>query len=494
MAHLLHAGDGQPDWFAASLAGDPTETIAPLVPIAPRLRAAALGGAHKTPLEFFDAVLTEGGVAEAVLRWGRPEDRRLNLEQLRALVAAYQGEQAKERAPTTVTDFCAWITDQEGKQPESRSGDAVTIATYHAAKGLEWPLVVLTDLDAEAKASAFGVHVESDRSWRDADWKNPLEGRWVRFWPWPFGAQKKDTILDVSAANAREGKLAAERERAERVRLLYVGATRARDYLVLATPASATSLPWLDELRCVDGAPAVAMVKAGAATMSVGGNEHHVRAIELTGLAEAGTAAIAPGYSAPAVAKKMFPPLAIRPSAEGGLEVARVVEEVNLGARLPFAGKPDMTLVGEALHRFLAADNLAWDEEKRVALAARLLGAWGVVGFDPRDVVAMGGRFWRLVAERWPDAILRREAPINRRVGDCTLAGRLDLVIDAPSEIVVFDHKSYPGGRAQWFAQARKYAGQLRAYGDAVRAATGGEKPVRLALHLPVGGEALFIE
>ena len=89
---------------------------------------------------------------------------------------------------------------------------------------------------------------------------------------------------------------------------------------------------------------------------------------------------------------------------------------------------------------------------------------------------------------------MRREAPINWRVDGRTLAGRLDLVVEANSEIVVFDHKSFPGGRALWFDQARKYAGQLRSYGDAVRAATSGAKPVRLALHLPIGGEILFVE
>jgi ATP-dependent exoDNAse (exonuclease V) beta subunit len=106
----------------------------------------------------------------------------------------------------------------------------------------------------------------------------------------------------------------------------------------------------------------------------------------------------------------------------------------------------------------------------------------------------MGARFRQFVTSRWPGATLRREAPINWRVGGRTLAGRLDLVVEANSEIVVFDHKSFPGGRAQWFDQARKYAGQLRSYGDAVRAATLATKIVRLALHLPIGGEVLFVE
>jgi ATP-dependent exoDNAse (exonuclease V) beta subunit len=492
LAQLLHDGEAQPAWFEASLGGDPTEAIVPLVPIAPRLVEVAAGGAHKTPLEFFDAVLTLGGVSQAVLRWGRAEDRRLNLEQLRGLVAAYQAEQGRERAPTTTTDLCAWLVEHDGNQPESRAPDAVAVATYHAAKGLEWPLVVLTDLDAEAKANPFGAHVESDRPWREVDWRDPLDGRWLRFWPWPFGAQKKDVGFDALASNSAEGRTAERKERAERIRLLYVGATRARDYLVLATPASTSALAWLDELRSADGAPAIALAAAGASSMRVGGNEHAVRAVDLAGAENQPLATVPPAYSRPVVAKRAFPPLAIRPSDEAGVEDARIVETFDLGARLPLVGQPDMTLVGEALHRFLAADDPAWSDDKRIALAARLLDAWGVVGFDPRDVVAMGGRFWRFVAGRWPNAKLRREAPINWRTGDHTLIGRLDLVIDAPSEMVVFDHKSFPGGRAQWFDQARKYAGQLRSYSEAVRVATA--KPVRTALHLPIGGEVLFVE
>jgi ATP-dependent exoDNAse (exonuclease V) beta subunit len=494
LAHLLHEGEAQPAWFEASLAGDAIERIEPLVPIAADLRAVAAGGAHKTPLEFFDAVLVRGGVSRSVLRWGWPDDRLLNLEQLRSLVAAYQYERERNRAPTTVTDLCAWLADQEAQRPASRSADAVTVATYHGSKGLEWPLVVLTDLDDESKASAFGVRVASDKSWSEIDWRNPLDGRWVRFWPWPLGAQRENVTLDASAVNSPEGRAAAQNERAERIRLIYVGATRARDYLILAVPPSTSGLPWLDELRADDGAPAIAIPAAGATSMSVNGQDHPVRVFEYGALTESPSAARPSVYTSPSVEAPSFLPLAIRPSAEAAAEDARIVEKVDLGARLPFSSSPDMNDVGEALHRFLAADDLTWDEERRIALAAGLLDAWGVTGFDPRDVVSMGSRFQQFVTSRWPDATVRREAPINWRVDGRTLAGRLDVVVEATDEIVVFDHKSFPGGRAQWIDQARKHGGQLRKYGEAVAATAEPRRPIRLAIHLPIGGEVLFVE
>ena len=494
LAHLLHEGDDQPPWFEASLGGDAIAAISPLVPIIGDLREIAENGVHKTPLEFFDAVLASGGVSRAVLRWGHADERLLNLEQLRSLVAAYQDERERDRSPTTVTDLCAWLAEQEAKQPKSRAADAVTVDTYHGAKGLEWPMVVLTDMDDDPKGSAFGAHVMCDKPWDQIDWKDPLENRWLRFWPWPLGAQKENVTLDASAANSPEGKAAEKAERAERVRLLYVGATRARDYLVLAIPGSKNGLPWLEELRAEGGLPAVSVPSVGAVVMAVTGKEHAVRVFEMASATDTQAFEAQSAYTGVTVERPSFLPLAIRPSAEAATEDARIVEEIDLGARLPFAGSPDMNLVGEALHRFLAADDPAWDTPRRIGLAQRLLAAWGVQGFDPRDVVTMSDRFRRFVDSRWPNATLRREAPILWRIGNRTLTGRLDVVVETADAIVVIDHKSFPGGRAQWLDQARKYAGQLRSYGDAVRAATSQPKPVQVALHLPIGGEVLFVE
>lgn len=460
LAQLLHRGDAQPDWFEASLHVQSIEVLEALVPIAPKLRAVAEGGVHRTPLEYLDAVLVLGGVGKAVSRWGQVEDRMLNLEELRKLVAAYEAERDRDRAPTTVTDLCAWLGDQEASRPANRASDAVTILTYHGSKGLEWPLVVLTDLDDEPKDSAFGVRLMSDIPASEIDWKDPLAKRWISFWPWPLGSQKENVVLDISASNSPAGRAAERAERAERARLLYVGATRARDYLVLALPKSTKGWAWLDELTSEAGGPAIVVPLVGD-TLQVNGKRHSVRVSEPLPDGEATFSAASSAFAAAEVPPRAFSPLAIKPSAEGRADDAGIVEKIDLGGRLPFAGKPDMNLVGEALHRFLAADDPCWDDGFRQALANRLLDAWGVTGFDPRDVVTMGTRFRKFIDSRWPDSVLRREAPVTHRRGSRTLSGRLDVIIEATDAIVVIDHKSFPGGEALWLDQAKKHAGQL---------------------------------
>lgn len=499
MAGLLHVGDDvggdRPGWFETALAGDPDALIR-LVPIAADLEKGTAHGAHATPLEFVDAILVAGGVADAVRRWGESADRLANLEALRALVAAYQDERAQARAPATVTDLCVWLGEQEGRQPPSRADDAVTILTYHRAKGLEWPLVILTDLDRGPRRNAFGLHVESDRAADAVDWRDPLAGRWLRLWPWPFGAQGKDVVLDGRAAAMPEGREAERREREEWIRVLYVGATRARDHLVLALPPSRTGeWAWLDDLKGRDGRSAVTVPAADATTITVDGVDHPVRVVVVEPDDPAPPAAEPTEYRSPWIVGPGFEPMALRPSdATAAAAAARIVEEIDLGRRLPFAGSPDMAAVGEALHRFLAADRVDGAIAARIALARRLLAAWSVTGLDPRDVVETSDRFHAFVAARWPGARIRCEVPVTHRRGNRTLAGRIDVLVETDAELVVIDHKSFPGAKAKWHAQADKYAGQLAVYAEALRAHADGRKSVQTALHLPISGTVLMID
>ncbi len=500
LAHLFGNGDGQPAWFEASLEADGLAKIEAMVPIAAALRGVADNGKHKTPLEFFDAVLGTGGVLQAVLRWGDVEDRHLNLEALRGSVSSYEEERRRERTPATVSDLCAWLAKQEAERPASRAEDAVTVLTYHGSKGLEWPLVILTDLDSEPKGDAFGVQVASDVPTSEIDWRNPLSGRWIRFWPWPLGKQSKDVSFDATADNSDEGKEAARAERAERARLLYVGATRARDYLVLAASKVVTKkeerleTAWLDELIAEGGGSAMSIPNGTVATLQVNGVAHPVRTAEFRTSDDGIASGLSVAFGADTVPPKSYVPLRLRPSDAERDDEAVISEEIDLGWRLPFSGLADMTLVGEAVHRFLAADDPARDIAWRGALAARLLEAWGVTGLDPRHVVEMGTRFRKFIDVRWPSAVLRREAPITYRLEDRTMSGRLDVVVETSDAIIVIDHKSFPGARTQWLEQARKHAGQLRLYREAIAAALPAPKTVHIGLHLPVVGEVLMVE
>ena len=71
------------------------------------------------------------------------DDRAANLG---ALVRMAQDYAALDSRPTG-TGFVAWLTDNTRADQPDGSGEGVEIATFHAAKGLEWPIVHLAGLE-----------------------------------------------------------------------------------------------------------------------------------------------------------------------------------------------------------------------------------------------------------------------------------------------------------------------------------------------------------
>jgi ATP-dependent helicase/nuclease subunit A len=165
---------------------------------------------------------------------------------LRAQVCRYEQASAEEGAPATLTGLFRFLEalpkDDWGKrtgldQRAVRSeGDAVVVSTWHRAKGLEWPIVVLLDTSEPRARTAVGVSVASDAA--ELDVNDPLRDRWLRYWPNPFHVSQRNAPLLAKIAAHPASLEIDEQARREELRLLYVGWTRARDRLVLATRAA----------------------------------------------------------------------------------------------------------------------------------------------------------------------------------------------------------------------------------------------------------------
>ncbi|MGW8788630.1 3'-5' exonuclease, partial [Heyndrickxia sporothermodurans] len=239
-------GTTAPDaWLEALSSEDPDAALIALVPFATELNALRERQLELTPCEMVDAVLLGTGVIDLVCRWGDAAERLLRLEAFRGVACSYERECTQLRAPATLTGLVAWLNAQSKPQPKSLHGNAVHVTTYHKAKGLEWPVVILAQLESDPKASLFKPAVEVDGA---VDWADPLAGRWIRLWVWPYGARNVTRVnLDASAPNSPIGQRALKRAKEEAVRVLYVGATRARDYLVL-NKSTARRPAWLEEL------------------------------------------------------------------------------------------------------------------------------------------------------------------------------------------------------------------------------------------------------
>jgi len=485
---------------AAEAAGQAPPEAA--LPFADDPRVGALRALHErsrslAPVEALDAAISAAGALELLRTWPDPAQRIANLEALRGAARAYEDLCRVRRSAGTVAglvEHLASLADQKDADYQAVPGteDAVTLSTWHSAKGLEWPIVVLASLGFAKDRDPWQPGVERPKTF---DAARPLAGRWVRWWPWPYGKLSAGLELADRVEHTPEAEVLREDERRERVRLLYVAFTRARDQLVLAAAIKegAACIEALQPL--VDAGLRVPFGAAeGNASVEVGKAKWPCRVRVLSGAEvepEPVTPRPRPWYDgAPPVSRLRE---IANPSNETveAPEPGRIVAVTALAGRAPLENGTDMGPLGDAIHAFLAADR--WTGE-REAMAARLLSAYGVAGaVAPASLVRASDALRAFLDARYPGAAWRREWPVRARFTDRgqprLLQGEVDLFLELPDAFVLVDHKSFPGNDVERDRRlVEEYAPQLGWYARVLESAL--RKPLLAAfIHFPLRGE-----
>lgn len=450
-----------------------------------------------------DAVLRATDLRALCASWGSTDQRIANLDALRAHASLYARRAAVSSRISTIAGLLhyldalapAFLPHGERRadhQALLTGADAITISTWHGAKGLEWPITVLFGLETMRQPDPYGVHVLSDRDTLDID--DPLGGRWVRFWPNPYSTRNQLGAVRIAYESTPIYASIVAKARREALRVLYVGWTRARDRLVLAAKRGsmfggiAGILPAIDPTLLTEPSS----VGPGVERVTWAGVSVDVR--------------VAPSSPASPVVQ---PP---QPGAinQGGTAAARyparatastcaavpavLGETVTLGPRLSMQGAPDMHAVGDAMHAVLAADRRDRPDSERIQLARDILTSYKVdAQITAADVIIAANRLWQWIDVRFAPAVLHREWPLALRepVGT-VITGTADVVVASAGGLIVIDHKTFPGTTQAAAQRALGYSGQLAAYGRALREATG--RPVLSTwIHYPVRGRLLEV-
>ncbi len=434
--------------------------------------------------------------------WGGAAQRRANLDALRAHAASYLDWARSSRvAPTLVglvgyfeamVETWGWAPSRRDHQALRSDADAVALSTWHAAKGREWPLVVLFGLESLRDPVAWGLHVETDAE--RLDLADPLVGRWLRYWPNPYTtANQGGPVKAAFAASAEYARVSARAQR-EALRLLYVGWTRARDRLILAASPAQCLSGLLGTLRDLDPSLLTELDDSRAATVSAtwAGQEVAVPVRPFAPSAPVSPVVVPGEVTIPRPAAALAPAM-LAPSSAGPVP-CRLGVPVVLGPRLPLRGDPEMSAVGDAIHAFLAADRGDADDAVRTARASGLLAAYRVAAhLDPVAVAGAGARLASWLARTGASRVHREWPVAERRASGTLVAGSADLVAEVAGGLLLVDHKTFPGSLEQALARLPRYSGQLAAYASALSAATG--LPVQSTwIHLPVLGVVVPIE
>lgn len=194
-----------------------------------------------TVSEIIRTALKELGYQQVIMAFPGAERKLANLDKLlhkADAFAALAGRYSIGQFLEYIGNLVAYQTKEPEANLEGEGSDAVRILTIHSSKGLEFPLVVLVDLErklSHPERSSILYHPEYGLAFKIPD---------------GAGGYVDPPLRDeIKERNAVE-------EKAELKRLLYVAMTRAKDYLVLSgigdDMGEESSIPtWAGWLRSV---------------------------------------------------------------------------------------------------------------------------------------------------------------------------------------------------------------------------------------------------
>ena len=486
LARMIDFAGREAEWLAAILQTPGEQAFAGL-PRMIRLREGRNREPNLGVISVFDVVVECIGLAELCLRWGDSEARLANMEALRSHAVQYISGCDSGGTGCTVAGLVAYLVNLAENESDSQGVDeddhAVVVTTWHKAKGLEWPIVVLFPLSRKDPAMrALGINVQTDQP--KPKLSDPLAGRWIRFWPNPYDSRNNNmpfhARLSVHPAT-KAAELQAERED---LRLLYVGWTRARDRVVLAGRNGDITSDLLQLLRDKKGQ---LVSEPDQPVLSWAGQKVRVVIRDAAQL-PAQVRRPTPGTDYLAAGARDYPPAFVRPSDAAGAQVILTGYE-RIGERVSITGKCDWSQLGNAVHGFFCADRAGLDATQRESLLTDLLRCWNVgPAVDVQGAIGASDALRVWIATKWPDAEWCREWPVLWRGGNGSVTrGSSDLVLKVKDGLVVIDHKSFPGSIEQALVRSAGYVGQLSQYASAIQAATG-QKVLSMWVHLPISG------
>lgn len=484
--HFLDAAEGRDhEWKVAG------ENAHPLLA---RLEALRSGLDALTPSEALRLAKAESQAARIVNQWSdSPHEARLRLANIEALLElgkTYEAECVATRRPATVGGLVRWLGILAANGEDDRAvvaDNAVSVMTHHGAKGLEWPVVVLTSLGSGARSALWEVRARTEGAFNP---KDPLANRFIHFWLKTWGKRKAPQAA-VNAEASAIGQTMAKDALAENRRLLYVSMTRARDAMALVSCIrKEPNRQWVAEVNACDA------LFGYSGDLELPGGRRLTRQTQEWSAADF---ASAPDKAEPtpiswfkAGAPSTAGALWRRPSdALGG--TFSIAEVHQVGTRIAVPGNVSMADLGSALHLCLARAGVCGTAH--ASEIDLILRNWGVAGAIDRNAAKRQVEsFLEWVRARWPDRPIHVEVPLEAdRADGSRTRGRIDFLVDTNAGWVILDHKSNPGGADRDEVLVQSHGPQLMAYADALTRAT--RRPVvEQWLFLPVGARAIRLQ
>ena len=449
--------------------------------------------------ETLDLLLESLHLRRIIASWGNQEQRLDNVDMLRKLALQYEEACNRLHTAASLGGFLLWVNDLENNQNDRQGSgegpDTINVLTYHKSKGLEWPIVLCHSLEGNLRADVWGIDIVSETEAVDLD--NVLGNRWLRYWVNPYADLYRNTILE-ERINASPFKVeATQKAMQEEARLLYVGITRARDYLIFPSrEKSATK--WLNRVW-----------HEGEASYPTLDPHSHESPWEWNGTfldidtqtfpyprdfrhsePEEGPIQFLSPPVGPASHKAYF----IDANTEPGDIHCKLVNEFSYAAAVKTKEEGTEYILAKAIKAFFTSDRSTYSEEERLQLAEAVLSRFDMADALQAEAIAQRSKAWnQFLQQKFNIKKIYRKYPIRYYEQDRAFHTILDLLLDTDQGLILIQSSGFPGGKKHWKTKAQSLKSWLFLSKSALQTIFQNGQ-VRTFVHFAMGGGLVELE
>ncbi len=421
-----------------------------------------------------------------VAKWDDVDNRRQNLQTLCLLARKYDEHCLQMGIGASVGGLLTYLSYAEIENKIDNAADAVKVMTYHKSKGLEWPYVILSSLEDDSlevktftRKNFWGIH----------ELRNSHEGGVapyvIQFLPRitsTFSSNLPQPVMEVCTKWKTYEPLKDSERNALR-NLLYVGMTRARDYLTtLSRQGGQNALPTLSWVANT-GISAGDISNNAARLWGDGGLEPIYEDLPPVDEKQSGETTEYTRYKYPDLAVPCKEPKYLSPSKLPQMEFSKDNIEIlkDLKCRIESYDPKEDTeaAAGTCIHNIFAVYDPTLSHQENVEKATNIRNGNNMyeVISEPEEVITSIEHLYAWLGNTYGKAsAIKHEVPFIQPLPDQVVHGEIDLLwMLNDHECVLIDFKNFPGKKSDITDSENKhyaglYASQLKAYRDVLKA------------------------
>ncbi len=476
---------------------NPWSSDQPLIKKLNDLRAKA---SELSSTEMLNLLLEVLDLRRIMAHWGNIPQRMDNVDMLRKFALQYEDNCNRLHTAASLGGFLLYLNEMAAGEKDARGSgegtDAVNLLTYHRSKGLEWPVVICHNLEKGFRDNLWGMNIVAESDHVDLD--NILANRWLRYWINPYGLQLKGTGLAERIEASPEQEISRYQALQEEARLLYVGITRARDYLVFPSRKKPHT-KWLNRCYHEGDEDRPTLDKSSSESIWTWNDQPIIIHPEVIHLGRDFTQ-VEPAeglltYFEKRPAEKNYLPYLIDASSyfkRGSLKVNPGTFKGYSGGAV-VADVQNLHPLAKLITDFFLADDPARQADQRMAMAEGLIARYEAEDFTNGIEICQWSKQFYQELDQYGAGKIYRSYPLELKIGNQVFKTDIDWLIVTKDRCIIIKNSKFAGLKDRYSKHAKDKAGWFALCERGIRTIFGTQEITKL-VHFALGGGLLNLK